>query len=82
MLIVIASNYGRPHHPAWYHNPRSQPRATVTVDGTTRPGDAPEVIGRERDHCFERAVGMHPGFAVYRTRATNRRIPVMRLHPV
>jgi deazaflavin-dependent oxidoreductase (nitroreductase family) len=81
-LIVIASNYGRPHHPAWYHNLRSQPRATVTVDGTTRHMEAHELIGRERDDCFERAVGMHPGFAIYRTRATNRPIPVMRLDPV
>lgn len=27
------------------------------------------------------AVGMHPGFAIYRTRAINRRIPVVRLDP-
>jgi len=25
---------------------------------------------------------MHPGFAIYCTRATNRRIPVLRLDPV
>ena len=74
--------YGRPHHPAWYHNLRSQPRATVTVDGTTRQVQAHELTGQERDRCFEHAVRMHPGFAIYRTRAANRRIPVMRLDPV
>jgi deazaflavin-dependent oxidoreductase (nitroreductase family) len=80
-LIVIASNYGRPHHPAWYHNLQSQPRAAVTVDGTTHEVEAHELLGQERDRCFEQAVGMHPGFAIYRTRATTRRIPVMRLDP-
>jgi deazaflavin-dependent oxidoreductase (nitroreductase family) len=78
---VIASNYGRPHHPDWYHNLRSDPRAAITVDGTTRRVKAHELIGQERDRCFERAVGMHPGFAIHRTRATKRRIPVMRLDP-
>jgi deazaflavin-dependent oxidoreductase (nitroreductase family) len=80
-LIVIASNYGRPHHPAWYHNLRSQPRATVTVNGRTHEVEAHELLGQERDRCFEQAVGMHPGFAIYRTRAANRRITVMRLDP-
>jgi deazaflavin-dependent oxidoreductase (nitroreductase family) len=81
-LIVIASNYGRPHDPAWYHNLRSNPRATITVDGRTRQLEAHELTGQERDRWFEQAVRMHPGFAVYRERASNRRIPVMGLDPV
>jgi hypothetical protein len=44
--------------------------------GTSRQGSV------TRDSCSERAVGMHPGFAIYRTRATNQRIPVLRLYPV
>ena len=32
-MIVIASNFGRPHNPAWYHNLRAHPNATIVVDG-------------------------------------------------
>lgn len=32
-VVVIASNYGQHHHPAWHHNLRANPRATVAVDG-------------------------------------------------
>jgi F420H(2)-dependent quinone reductase len=43
--------------------------------------EARELTGPERNRWFGRAVRMHPGFAVYRERATNRRIPVTRLDP-
>jgi deazaflavin-dependent oxidoreductase (nitroreductase family) len=80
-LVVIASNYGRPHHPAWYHNLRAHPRAAVTVHGVDREVVAHELIGPERDRCFLKAAEIHPGFAVYEDRAANRTIPVLRLDP-
>lgn len=80
-LIVIASNYGRPHHPAWCHNLRAHPRATVSVNGVTRAIEARELSGPERDACFQRAVQLYPGFVTYRDRATDRRIPVLVLDP-
>jgi deazaflavin-dependent oxidoreductase (nitroreductase family) len=76
---VIASNYGRPRHPAWYHNLRAHPRAPVTVDRRTYDVDAPELTGAERARCFDEVAKIHPGFDVYRRRASDRRIPVMRL---
>ncbi len=80
-LVVIASNYGRPHHPAWYHNLRAHPQATVTVHGAMRDVEAHEQTGHERDRCFRQAATMHPGFDVYQERASIRRIPVLRLEP-
>lgn len=41
-LAVIASNWGQRHHPAWYHNLRACPEATVTV------GASPGASGRLR----------------------------------
>ena len=35
-LAVIASNFGRPRQPGWYHNLRAHPDATVTVRGDAR----------------------------------------------
>jgi len=79
-IVVVASNFGRPHNPAWYGNLRAQPRAQVLVDGTPRTVVARELAGEERDRWFAHAVAVHPGFEQYR-RWTRRRIPVLRLEP-
>lgn len=34
-FVVIASNFGQRHNPAWYHNLRAHPQATVTANGVT-----------------------------------------------
>lgn len=80
-LVVIASNFGRTHSPGWYHNLRSDPRASVTVHGTTWDVVAHEIDGAEREWFFQQGVHMHPGWAHYRRRAAGRRIPVIRLEP-
>jgi deazaflavin-dependent oxidoreductase (nitroreductase family) len=35
-VVLVASNYGQAHHPAWYHNLRAHPRARVAVRGQWR----------------------------------------------
>jgi deazaflavin-dependent oxidoreductase (nitroreductase family) len=76
-LIVIASNYGRPHHPAWFHNLRAHPRCAVATGGVTRQVEARQLSGADRDARFARALRVYPGFRTYRERATgSRRIPV------
>jgi deazaflavin-dependent oxidoreductase (nitroreductase family) len=76
-LIVVASNYGRPHHPAWYHNLRVHPDVRISVSGVTRRAVAAELTGDDRDRAFRMAVRMYPGFGVYEERARPRRIPVI-----
>jgi len=34
--ILIASNFGRPHNPAWYYNLRANPNATIARNGMSR----------------------------------------------
>jgi len=80
-VVLIASNFGRRHHPAWFHNLRAHPRAAVTVDGTTRAVEARVLTGRERERCFQLGVEIHPGWVDYRKRA-DRRIPVIALEPI
>jgi deazaflavin-dependent oxidoreductase (nitroreductase family) len=80
-LVVIASNRGQRHHPAWYHNLRAHPRATVTVGGVPRPVQAHEAIGNERERLWRRDLEVYPGRAAYERRAANRRIPVVVLAP-
>jgi deazaflavin-dependent oxidoreductase (nitroreductase family) len=80
-LVVIASNFGRPRHPAWYHNLRAHPDARVVVDGVTREVRARELDDSERERNFARAVAIYPGFERYRTWSGGRQIPVIRLEP-
>lgn len=83
-LVVIASNFGKPHHPAWYHNLRAHPLATVTTEGATQQMRAREVGGEERERLWRMAVEVHPGWKLYERRATSarRRIPILVLSPV
>ena len=77
--IVIASNYGRPHHPSWYHNLRADPHATIEVDGVRQDVVARELHGAERDRDYRRAEELFPGFTCYGRWASDRTIPVLRL---
>jgi deazaflavin-dependent oxidoreductase (nitroreductase family) len=75
-LAVIASNYGQPHHPAWYHNLRANPAGQVTVDGTTRAFRASEAEGDVRARIWQEGLKIYPGWSQYERRAANRRIAV------
>ena len=81
-VILIASNFGRPHNPAWYHNLRANPRATIALDGTTRDVAARELSGAERERGYRRGEEIFPGFIPYRRWAAGRQIPVLRLEPL
>ena len=75
---MIASNFGRPRHPAWYRNLQAHPRATITVAQATSDVEAHELYGPTREHALHRGIAMFPPFATYQTH-TQRRIPVFRL---
>jgi deazaflavin-dependent oxidoreductase (nitroreductase family) len=81
-MIVIASNFGRPHNPSWYHNLLANPRATIVFDGISRTVTAHELSGPERERGYRRGEEIYPGFIHYPRWAANRRIPVLRLKPL
>ncbi|MGW2147690.1 nitroreductase family deazaflavin-dependent oxidoreductase [Nonomuraea bangladeshensis] len=78
--VIIASNAGADTHPAWYHNLRAHPVATVEVGTETFQAKAVPVEGEERDQLYARMVAVAPQFADYE-RKTSRRIPVLALNP-
>jgi deazaflavin-dependent oxidoreductase (nitroreductase family) len=80
-VIVVGSNFGQAHHPAWIHNLRADPRAQVEVEGRSRDVVAEEVDGAERDRYLALATEIYPGFPAYVERAAPRCIAVMRLIP-
>ena len=80
-LILVASNFGQAHHPAWYYNLRKNPHASVTRGGVARSYRAEEVSGAEYDRCWARAVSLYAGYAAYKTRTGGRTIPILLLTP-
>jgi deazaflavin-dependent oxidoreductase (nitroreductase family) len=80
-VILIASNFGRPRNPAWYHNLRANPHATIVVNGVSREVVAHELSGPERERGYRRGEEIFPTFTRYRRWAAGRPIPVLKLEP-
>ena len=77
-LIVVASNYGRNRHPAWYLNAAADPSVTVEIDGECFEAEAHMTQGEERATLFDKVATANPRFAGYRA-GTDRQIPVVAL---
>ncbi len=79
-LVVVASKFGAPEHPAWFHNARANPE--VRVNGLPYRAavvdDAPELA-----RLWDLADKVLPAYATYRERArqSGRTIPILRLVP-
>jgi len=80
--VLVASNWGRERHPAWYHNLRANPEVELTADGRTERYVAREATGDGREAYWEWAATVYPGFEAYRRRSGDRTIPVVVLEPV
>ena len=78
--VVFASKAGAPTNPAWYHNLKAHPEATIEVGGQSVAVTAREVTGDERDRLFGIQAARSPQFAEYQ-RQTDRLIPVVVLTP-
>ncbi len=79
-MVVFASKAGAPTNPAWYHNLRANPAATVEVGNDTIDVDAVVTDGEERERLFARQKELMPQFAEYEQKTT-RQIPVVALVP-
>jgi deazaflavin-dependent oxidoreductase (nitroreductase family) len=74
-LVITGSRGGRAHDPAWAHNLRAEPRATVKVSGKERSVVAREVAGAERDRLWKLVTSRFPLYETYQRR-TARVIPL------
>ena len=80
-IVLIASNFGQTHHPAWYHNLRKNPQATISVGNQSAIYFAREATGAEYDRIWQRAVSLYAGYSAYKERTGGRAIPIMVLEP-
>lgn len=78
-IMLIASNFGRPRHPAWYYNLLTDPQALVSIAGHSYPCRARLACGAEREECLRLAEAVYPGYQVYKQRAAPREIGVFLL---
>jgi deazaflavin-dependent oxidoreductase (nitroreductase family) len=79
-VIVVGSNFGQAHHPAWTGNLLAEPNAVVVVGGRRIPVTATLLEGDAADAAYRKMVELTPVYASYRGR-TDRVIRVFRLTP-
>jgi deazaflavin-dependent oxidoreductase (nitroreductase family) len=79
-MVIFASKAGAPENPAWFHNLRANPTATVEVGPDTVDVEAVITDGEERERLFSKQKQLMPQFADYEQKTT-RQIPVVALQP-
>jgi len=79
-VILMASSFGRPKLPAWYHNVIASREVTLAAGGVSERYRASEVEGPERDALYEKATRVYEGYGLYEQRTAGiRKVPVLRL---
>lgn len=79
-VIVVGSNFGQEHHPAWTGNLLAAPSAVAVVRGRRIPVTATLLAGDEGEAAYALMAEVAAAYSVYRTR-TDREIRVFRLTP-
>ena len=80
-IALVASSFGRQHHPGWYYNLKSHPECEVQCKGRSEICVAREITGAEYERYWSMAVDLYAGYDKYKQRAGHRRIPVVVLEP-
>lgn len=79
-VVVVGSRGGSPRHPAWVHNLRAEPRATLHRGRGEVVVRASEATGAERERLWHLVTAAFPLYATYQRR-TQRTIPLFILEP-
>ncbi|MCE5287697.1 MAG: nitroreductase family deazaflavin-dependent oxidoreductase [Nocardiaceae bacterium] len=67
--LVLGSNYGQAHHPAWSANLLADPRASVEVGGHKFAVLAEHITGTRFDDLFRQFLAIGENFGTYRERS-------------
>ncbi|MFC4009160.1 nitroreductase family deazaflavin-dependent oxidoreductase [Nonomuraea purpurea] len=79
-FLVVGSNFGKEHHPAWSGNLLKTPEATVTFRGKAVPVTARLLAGAEREQAWQALTRFWPLYQGYTDRS-GRELRVFRLSP-
>jgi deazaflavin-dependent oxidoreductase (nitroreductase family) len=80
-VILIASNGGAPHHPAWLHNIRANPDVELWVGKQGGPYRARVATSEEKAPLWAKANALYVGYDGYQTLAGSREIPIIICSP-
>jgi deazaflavin-dependent oxidoreductase (nitroreductase family) len=78
--LIVASVGGMPKHPAWYHNLRADPNASIQVKGDRFDVVAREASAEEKPRLWAIVNEVWPNYETYQSR-TERVISVFILTP-
>jgi deazaflavin-dependent oxidoreductase (nitroreductase family) len=81
-VIVMASNYGRERHPAWFYNVKANPEVELRAGGCRGRYRASVTTGEDRERLWALAKQVTRAYANYEERAAGRTIQVVRLTPI
>lgn len=79
-LLIVASNAGKPHHPAWFLNLRADPRVKVQIKEKVIPYEAEIVASEQRASLWKDVITAAPAYSGYES-STTREIPLVLLRP-
>lgn len=80
--VVVATNFGRKHHPAWSANLLAEPRARIEVSGEWHEVRARLASEEEWAAAWPQFVERWPGYETYLERASHRDVRMFVLEPV
>jgi F420H(2)-dependent quinone reductase len=75
-VVIVASKGGYPKHPAWFHNLRANPDATVQLGRERRSVRARVATPAERERLWPKVVAAYRDYDRYQQR-TDRQIPLV-----
>ncbi|WP_107364748.1 nitroreductase/quinone reductase family protein [Streptomyces agglomeratus] len=78
--LIVASNFGKTHHPAWSTNLLHTPNATITTGSSTIPVTAHLLTDQQKERHRDRILAALPVYDTYVARA-QREIRVFHLTP-
>jgi deazaflavin-dependent oxidoreductase (nitroreductase family) len=78
--VIVASNSGQSASPAWYHNLKSKPQASIQLFDKVIPVTAEMLTGAARAQAWQQVITTAPSYANYEKRTT-REIPLVLLRP-
>ena len=68
-LVVVASNWGQAHHPAWSANLLDEPYATVEIKGRQQTVDARLATEAEKSRLWPKLLAFYPPYQAYADRS-------------
>ena len=78
--LIAGSNGGLPSYPAWYHNLKSKPQATIQIARKVSAVTAEVQSGEAHAQAWQKVISAAPLYEAYEKK-TGRQIPVVFLRP-